>query len=184
MTPETSPICGGLADRGFAMLGEPLLRLAEANGAPVMVVTLGERQGAPRLRSLQRAFGIADDAPGGRMLGPVAAALEYVAALRLRDTLPPEVSTGEAGWEPDAAHLAVASIRLRLRPLAWLHAGSATDDPMVRRQVQDALDHAASALSGWRTRRRWRLCWRTWRGSWRSWRRCARGCCGGCRRWR
>ena len=149
-----------LAHRGFAMLGEPLFRRAEADGAPVMVVTLGDRQAALPLRSLQREFGIADDTPDGRMLARIAAALEYVAALRLGDPLPLEVCTGEASWEPDATHLAVASIRLRLQLVAWLNAGSTTDDPpldaealrradedpVVRRQVQDALDHAATAL--------------------------------------
>jgi hypothetical protein len=149
-----------LTHRGFAMLGEPLFRRAEADGTPVMVVTLGERQAALPLRSLQREFGIADEAPDGRMLAQIAAALEYVAALRLGDPLPLEVSTGEASWAPEATHLASASIRLRLQLVAWLNAGSATDDPpldaealqraaedpVVRRQVQDALDQAATAL--------------------------------------
>jgi uncharacterized protein YukE len=57
-------------------------------------------------------------------------------------------------------HLALASGRLRMQLVAWLNAGTAADapemnaetllrmadDPAVRRQVQDALDHAATAL--------------------------------------
>lgn len=154
-----APTCT-LAHRGFAMLGEPLFRRAESDGTPVMVVTLGDRQAALPLRSLQREFGIADDSPDGQMLARIASALDYVAALRLGDKLPLEVCSGEASWEPDATHLAVVSMRLRLQLVAWLNAGSAAedptldaqsllraaDDPVVRRQVQDALEHAAHAL--------------------------------------
>ena len=155
-----SPVCCTLAHRGFVALGQPLFRRAEADGTPVMVVTLGDREAALPLRSLQREFGIADDAPDGRMLALIAAAFDFVSALRLGDPLPQEVCTGEASWEPDATHQAVASMRLRLLLVAWLNDGGAGDgqeldadallhaaeDPAIRRQVQHALDYAASAL--------------------------------------
>jgi len=154
-----NPRCA-LSHRGFTMLGEPLFRRAEADPTPVMVVTLGERQVALPLRSLQREFGIADESPDGKMLAQIAAALEYVAALRLGDPLPREICSGEASWEPDATHLALANIRLRLQLVTWLNVGAAkddpsldpeallkaADDPAVRKQVQEALDHAANAL--------------------------------------
>lgn len=149
-----------LAHRGFALLGTPLFRRAETDNAPVMSVALGERQVALPLRSLQREFGIEDDTPDGRMLGLIAEALEFVTALRIGDPLPREVCTGEASWEPDASHQTLASARLRMQLVAWVNAGSGTDapemnaeallrvadDPVLRRQVQDALDHAAMAL--------------------------------------
>lgn len=157
---EAPVTCCVLAHRGFAMLGQPLFRRAEADGTPVMAITLGEKEAALPLRSLQREFGIADESPDGRMLALIAQALDFVSVLRLGDRLPPEVCTGAASWEPDATHRALASMRLRLQLVAWLNAGTAGDtpaldaeallragdDPAIRRQVQEAMEHAASAL--------------------------------------
>ena len=166
--PDDQPTVCILAHRGFVLMGAPLFRRAESDATPVMVVTLGERQVAVPLRALQREFAIADDAPDGRMLATIVEALEFVSALRIGDPLPREVCTGEASWEPDATHRALAGMRLRMQLVAWLNAGVAVDapqmvavdapemnddallrlgdDPVVRRQVQDALDHAAAAL--------------------------------------
>jgi hypothetical protein len=163
MSPSPSddqPTVCVLAHRGFVLMGAPLFRRAETDATPVMVVTLGERQVSVPLRALQREFAIVDDAPDGRMLALIVEALEFVSALRIGDPLPREVCTGEASWEPDAMHLALASMRLRMQLVAWVNAGVAVDapqmtddallrlgdDPVVRRQVQEALDHAAAAL--------------------------------------
>lgn len=157
---EAPPACCVLAHRGFSMLGQPLFRRAEADGTPVMVVTLGEKEAALPLRSLQREFGIADDSPDGRMLAMIAQALDFVSTLRLGEPLPQEVCTGAASWEPEATHRALASMRLRLQLVAWLSAGTGQDapaldaeallrageDPATRRQVQEAMEHAATAL--------------------------------------
>lgn len=158
--PDDQPTICFLAHRGFRLLGIPLFRRAESDNAPAMVVTLGEREVSLPLRALQREFGIADDTPDGRMLVVMAEALEYVSVLRIGDPLPGEVCSGTASWEPDAMHLALASIRLRLQLVAWVNAGTAEDapemdadallrlgdDPVVRKQIQDALDRAANAL--------------------------------------
>jgi hypothetical protein len=158
--PDDQPTTCVLAHRGFSLLGEPLFRRAETDATPVMVVTLGERQAALPLRSLQHEFDIADDSPDGRMLALIAAALEFVSALRIGDPLPLEVCTGEASWEPDAMHLALAATRLRVQLVAWLKVGPATDppemsaeallrladDPVMRRQVQQAMERAAHDL--------------------------------------
>src|SRR5665213_1957701 len=157
---DDQPTTCVLAHRGFALLGVPLFRRAETDNTPVMAVTLGERQVTLPLRSLQREFGIEDDAPDGKMLALIAEALEFVSVLRIGDPLPREICTGEASWEPDANHLALANARLRMQLVAWVNAGTSgdqpemnaetllrvADDPVVRRQVQDALDHAATAL--------------------------------------
>lgn len=159
-TSDKQPTSCVLAHRGFALMGAPLFRRAETDSTPVMVITLGERQVALPLRALQREFAIADDSPDGRMLALIAESLEFVSVLRIGDPLPREVCTGEASWEPDAMHLAIASTRLRMQLVAWRNAGTATDapemstetmlrmadDPAVAAQVQDALDHAATAL--------------------------------------
>ena len=154
------PMTCELTHRGFALLGEPLFRRAETDAIPVMVVTLGEREAALPLRSLQHEFSIADDSPDGRMLVLIAEALAFVSGLRIGDPLPLEVCTGEASWEPDAMHLALAATRLRVQLVAWLNVGPASDhtdmdaevllrladDPVMRQQVQQAMVRATEDL--------------------------------------
>lgn len=149
-----------LQHRMFTVCGAPLFRRAETDGAPVMVVQMGERDAALPLRSLQREFGIEDRSPDGQMLALIAEALDFVAALRLGDPLPSEVLTGKASWEPDPSHVAIANTRLRLQMVAWLTAGTGgdridltaesllqvADDPVLRARVQTALDRAAQEL--------------------------------------
>ena len=112
------------------------------------------------LRALQNQYSIEDDSPDGRMLGLIAESLDYVAGLRIGETLPPEVCTGEASWAPDPVHLQVAATRLRLQLVQWLNANSANeqpaldgaallaagDDPQLRHQVQAAFVQTALAL--------------------------------------
>jgi len=157
---DDQPALCVLAHRGFAMFGVALFRRAETDSTPVMVVTLGERQVALPLRSLQREFGIEDATQDGRMLALIAEALDFVTILRIGDQLPLEVCTGEASWEPNAMHHTLASTRIHMQLVAWLNVGSTgdepemnaetllrrADDPAMRRQVQEALDHAATAL--------------------------------------
>jgi hypothetical protein len=104
-----------LVHRVFAMFGQPLFRRAESDGAPVMVVHLGEKDATIPLRALQREFGIEDDTEDGRMLGLIAQSLDFIAALRIGDPLPPEVLSGEASWQPDEAHLQIAATPRILR---------------------------------------------------------------------
>ena len=149
-----------LQHRVFTLFGQPLFRRSETDGTPVMVVQLGDRQAAMPLRSLQHEFAIPDDSADGRMLGLVAQALDYVAAVRLGDPLPAEVLSGEASWQPDATHLAIANARLEWQLVAWLNSGTGgdtpqldpeallqiADDPARRAQVQAAFAKAAEAL--------------------------------------
>ena len=156
---ETPEQCR-LEHRVFATFGDPLFRRADTDGTPVMVVMLGEKEAAIPLRSLQREFGIADDSADGRMLGLIAQALDYVAGLRPGDQLPSEVLSGDASWEPDAVHLQIANARLEWQLVAWLNSGTGgdtpqldaealmqiADDPLRRRQVQEAFAKAAEVL--------------------------------------
>lgn len=144
----------------FSHLGDPLFRRAESDGAPVMVVQLGDREAALPLRSLQREFAIPDDSEDGRMLALIAESLDFVAGLRPGDPLPAEVLTGSASWDPSPAHFQIAHARLRLQLVAWLHPDgahgklppepqallAAADDPARRHQVQEAFRKAAEAL--------------------------------------
>ena len=149
-----------LRHRLFSRFGEPLFRRAETDGTPVMVVLLGEREAALPLRALQREFNIPDESEDGRMLGLIAAALDFVTTLRLGDPLPPEVLSGEASWEPDLQHRQLGLARLRLNLVAGLdpadapdHAHlepveliAAADDPALRPRLREAYRRAAEEL--------------------------------------
>jgi len=140
--------------------GEPLFRRSETDGAPVMVVMLGEKEAAIPLRSLQREFGIPDDSEDGVMLGLIAQSLDFIGALRIGDALPSEVLSGQASWEPDALHLDIAKARLQWQLVAWLNSGTGADapdldadtllqvadDPARKQQVQQAFAKAAETL--------------------------------------
>src|SRR6185312_7558118 len=80
----------------FSQISDPVFRRSETDGTAVMVVQLGDREAALPLRALQREFGIEDASNDGRMLGLIAASLDFVAALRIGDKLPAEVLTGQA----------------------------------------------------------------------------------------
>ncbi len=141
----------------FTMLGTVGFRRSRADGTPVMVVALGEREALLPLRALQREFAIADDSPDGRMLGLIAESLDYVCGLSLGDMLPAEVLTGRASWEPGMAHRKLAFDIVRLQLLAWLDPDAADpargdpvqrleSDPSLRQQVQCAFERAAGEL--------------------------------------
>jgi hypothetical protein len=144
----------------FSRFSEPVFRRAETDGTPVMVVSLGEREAALPLRSLQREFGIPDESEDGQTIARIAAALDFVGSLRPGDAFPTEVLTGDASWEPGSQHLRVAHARLQLQLVAWLRSGTggdhtaldsrsllaAADDPALRQQVQEAFARVAREL--------------------------------------
>jgi hypothetical protein len=105
-TTSPSQDCCCLVHRAFTMFGDPLFRRAESDGAPVMVVHLGEKEAAIPLVALKREFGIEDASDDGRMLDLVVQALDFIAGLRIGDPLPPEVLSGQgelgAGRRPSA----------------------------------------------------------------------------------
>ena len=110
----------------FTMLGTVSFRRARADGTPVMVMTLGEREAVVPLRALQREFGIGDDSPDGRMLGLITESLDYVCGLSLGDRLPSEVLSGRASWEPTAEHRKRAFSIVKLQLLSWIDPDAAS----------------------------------------------------------
>jgi hypothetical protein len=149
-----------LQHRVFASFAAPLFRRAASDGAPVMVVQLGEREAAIPLRSLQREFTITDESDDGCMLALIAQSLDFISVLRIGDPLPAEVLTGLASWEPNATHLKIAKARLQWQLVAWLSGGTGADtlaldaeallqvadDPARKAQVQQAFSKAADTL--------------------------------------
>ena len=126
----------------FTVMGTVSFRRARADGTPVMVLTMGEREAVVPLRALQREFGIADDTPDGRMLGLIAESLDYVCGLSLGDRLPSEVLSGKASWEPTQEHSRRALNIVRLQLLIWIDpsvADPARGDPLVRLEREPAL---------------------------------------------
>lgn len=142
------------------MFRQPVFRRADTDPTPVMVVSLGDREAAMPLRSIQREFGISDNSADGQMLALIAEALDFVPCLRMGDPLPSEVLTGTASWEPDPEHSRVALTKLQLQLVAWLRGDTGMDqaaldpealaradgDPRLRHQIQDAFQSAADSL--------------------------------------
>lgn len=132
-------------------------RRAEADGAPVMIMALGERVAAVPLRSLQREFGIPNDSPDGMMLRLIAESLDFVSVLQSGDLLPTEVLSGKASWEPDVSAHDIVARRLKWQLLNWLDGNAAQasasrglrnldSDPAMRQRVQHAFIKAAETL--------------------------------------
>lgn len=143
----------------FGRLGVATFRRAESDGAPVMVVALGDGFASLPLRSLQREFGIEETSADGRMLGLIAESLDFVTALAIGDKLPSEVLSGRASWQPASRHLQIAAARLRMQLIVWLDPSAAVaegaqppsldrleTDPNLRAAVQRAFAQAAKAL--------------------------------------
>ena len=111
----------------FSKLGGVVFRLAEADGAPSLVMPLGRSTAVLPLRSLQAELRIDGASADGRMLARVARSLNFVADLRLGDLLPVEVLDGAASWQPGPAHQQLAASRLRLRLISQLGADASVD---------------------------------------------------------
>jgi hypothetical protein len=152
--PDAMPDRCVLRHSVFNRLEGVTFRRAETDGTPVMVLPFGDREASVPLRSLQHEFGIGDDTPDGRMLGLIAASLDFVSALVPGDPLPAEIVSGQASWEPAAVHRQRAWNRLHRLLLDWLEPGGGTSlpderfdsDPALRGRVQSAFGRAAEEL--------------------------------------
>jgi hypothetical protein len=151
--PDATPDRCVLAHQVFTRFGDVTFRRAEADGTPVMIIQLGEREAAVPLRALQREFDIGDETADGRMLGLIAESLDYVSGLHLGDLLPAEVLTGRASWEPEPRHRRIAEARLKNHLVAWIFPDSPArndtrldEDPALRQQVHAAFEQAAGTL--------------------------------------
>jgi len=133
--------CCRLRHKVFATFRDPMFRKAEGDNIPVMVIELGDREAAIPLRALQREFGISAESDDGMMLGLIARSLDFVSCLRIDDPLPAEVSTGEASWEPDEAHLRISNARLQWQLVNWLNGSAANEPPLDPASLVELADH-------------------------------------------
>ncbi len=92
----------------------------EANGTePVAAFRMGDQQFALPFVGLKREFGLSEYTADAVMLNTIASALDFVTIMQLGDDIPPEVLTGEASWQPDAAHIARARRRVTAELVGW-----------------------------------------------------------------
>lgn len=154
---DVSPERCALSHQVFRQAPGIYFRRAEADGTPVMIISLGERVAAVPLRSLQREFAIADYSADGMMLRLIAESLDFVSALQIGDLLPTEVLSGKASWQPDASARDIVARRLKWQLLNWLDGEAAQasasqglrnldSDPAMRQKIQQAFVKAAEAL--------------------------------------
>ncbi len=148
----------------FAQLPDLYFRKAERDGEAVAMVTLGRQEVALTFKGILRELNLPDDDHDARMLDLVAAGLEYVKALKPGDPVPKELSTGEASWEPEPRHVAIAQQRLTVQLVSWLSGeehlvtdpdelAQVAEDPQTKKKVNRAFDEIAERLGLGRERR-------------------------------
>ncbi|MBC7950939.1 MAG: hypothetical protein H7Z12_03840 [Rhodospirillaceae bacterium] len=140
----------------FASFEDLYFRLDET-GVPVAVLKLASNEAILNFDGIRREFMMNDQTTDGKMLTRVAEGLQYVRGLRIGDTLPKEIITREASWEPQDRHLRIARQRLTMQLVTWLtgaeHIFSSgeellqiANDPQVKKNVSLAFSEAAEAL--------------------------------------
>ena len=146
---------------GFAALGTGVFRLTQDDKVAALALRVDSADVVVPLPAVARLFGILPESRDGQLLQLVERALRFVPQLRLGDSLPSEVLTGEASWTPSALHHKTSVAKVQLQLMNWI-SGSAEsdetrvtgqllvasmDDPSIKPRVQDALRRAATALS-------------------------------------
>src|SRR4051794_25196606 len=110
---QVAPTICQLSHAGFRMLGEPVFRLSEGARVASMVVHLDAQEAVLPLQSVAREFKIDAESADGKMLSLIEQSLDFVVSLRLGDTLPSELSGGQASWEPTEQDRRIAASRVR-----------------------------------------------------------------------
>ena len=148
----------------FKSFEDLYFRLTDAE-EPVAVVTLSKNNEAVLMfDGIRKEFGIAKESPDDVMLNKVAESLQYVNGIRLGDTLPSEVSTGEPSWTPSERHFLIAKQRLTLQLVTWMTGDEhifttvedlmmLAEDPQTKKNINLAFAEAAEELGLGRDRR-------------------------------
>jgi len=93
--------------------------LDQADRRPVYVINLGDQAGIVSFQSIRQELLLGDNGADEAMLDAVGEALKFVDEIHLGDSLPPEVVTGEASWEPLPRHRATADRRVVAAMVKW-----------------------------------------------------------------
>jgi hypothetical protein len=140
----------------FSSFEDLYFRLTDS-GEPVAVLKLATNEAVLSMDGIKREFMLKEDSHDFRMLDKVAEGLQHVRGLRPGDTLPKEVTTREASWEPQDRHRRIAYQRLTMQLVTWLtgnehvissvtELAQVADDPQVKKNVQLAFTEAAEEL--------------------------------------
>ena len=159
--PADAPARCELQHKVFTTMGAVRFRRSSADGVAMMTLQLGEREAMMSLESIQREFCIQPESADGRMLELIGSALDFVSCLEPGDSLPPEICTGEASWQPSPNHVRIASTRVRLDLVTWMSPDSRwskvaqdeltllrlADDPALQEAVCAAAEAVAATLN-------------------------------------
>jgi len=135
----------------------PGCRFIVANdGAPSVIVPLGEMEGLVTLRSLANEFDFTgtDDA---NLLEVVESSLRFVKTIYPGDSIPREILDGTASWSVKDHHFMIANGRLTMQLSSWFTGKeeaiperaelmTLVNDPMVKARVNQAVDEIAGHL--------------------------------------
>ncbi|MDP2697454.1 hypothetical protein [Thalassospira sp.] len=109
------------------------------------------------LKAVCKEFGIAEDSSDGELIGLVDKSLDYINVLRPGDDLPLEVLTGEASWDVDDSHRAIAYNRVTMQLVTWMSGNEElitdpdqlmqiAEDPNTKKKINSAFDEVADKL--------------------------------------
>ena len=156
---EPAPATVQFTHVGFAALAKGVFRLTKDDRVAALAITMDQTDVVVPIRAVARLFDIAPESPDGRMLHLIERGLNFIAELRVGDSLPTEVLTGEASWAPRDYHHRTAVAKLQLQLVNWIGGAAAVDervtgqmlvvsaeDPALRPRIQEALRHAATTL--------------------------------------
>jgi hypothetical protein len=140
----------------FGSFEDMYFRLTD-NGEAVAVIKMANNEAVLGFDGIKREFALTDKTADGRLLDRVAEGLQFVRGLRVGDSLPKEILTREASWEPLDRHLRIARQRLTMQLVTWLTGNEhiftsgeelmqIAEDPQVKKNVQLAFSEAAEAL--------------------------------------
>jgi len=93
--------------------------LDPADQRPVYVISLGDQSGIVSFQSIRQELLLGDNGEDEAMLDAVGEALKFVGEIHMGDTLPNEIVTGEASWEPKQRHRTTADRRVVAAMVKW-----------------------------------------------------------------
>ena len=128
----------------FRTNADGYFRLDDTNRRPVYVVSLGDQAGIVSFYSIRQELMAGEHGADQAMLDAVAAALNYVAEIRIGDDLPSEIVTGEASWQPAPHHAKLASGRVVASLVKWheLHSDPIARPHQLQRFLSAKVDRA------------------------------------------
>lgn len=114
-----APEVVGFEHRFFASFPDASFRIDEGEGLPVYSFGLGQQQVALPFAGIKREFTLREFAHDAEMLNTIERGLRFVSLLRIGDTIPPEVLTGDASWQPSEANRESARRRMGAQIVGW-----------------------------------------------------------------